>query len=65
VVVEYVFAFPGIGQGLINAIVSRDIPTIQCIVLALAGFYVAANILADVVVVAVTPRLRARAWQKP
>lgn len=65
VVVEYVFAFPGIGQGLINAITTRDIPTIQCIVLALAGFYVAVNILADVVVVSVTPRLRARAWQKP
>ncbi len=65
VVVEYVFAFPGIGQGLINAIATRDIPTIQCIVLALAGFYVAVNILADVIVVSVTPRLRARAWQKP
>lgn len=65
VIVEYVFAFPGIGQGLINAIAARDIPTIQCIVLALAGFYVAVNILADVIVVSVTPRLRARAWQKP
>jgi peptide/nickel transport system permease protein len=65
VVVEYVYAFPGIGQGLINAVASRDIPTIQCIVLALAGFYVTVNILADVIVVAVTPRLRARAWQKP
>jgi peptide/nickel transport system permease protein len=64
VVVEYVFAFPGIGQGLINAIAARDIPTIQCIVLALAGFYVAVNILADVIVVSVTPRLRARAWQQ-
>jgi peptide/nickel transport system permease protein len=65
VIVEYVFGFPGIGQGLINAVASRDIPTIQCIVLALAGFYVVANILADVIVVSVTPRLRARAWQKP
>lgn len=65
VIVEYVFGFPGVGQGLINAVASRDIPTIQCIVLALAGFYVAVNILADVIVVSVTPRLRARAWQKP
>jgi peptide/nickel transport system permease protein len=65
VIVEYVFGFPGIGQGLINAVVSRDVPTIQCIVVALAFFYVAMNILADVIVVAVTPRLRARAWQKP
>ncbi len=58
VVVEYVFGFPGIGQGLINAVVARDIPTIQCVVVLLAAFYVAVNILADVIAVMVTPRLR-------
>jgi peptide/nickel transport system permease protein len=60
VVVEYVFGFPGIGQGLINAVVARDIPTIQCVVVLLAAFYVAVNILADVIAVMVTPRLRTR-----
>jgi peptide/nickel transport system permease protein len=58
VVVEYVFGFPGLGQGLMNAIVARDIPTIQCLVLLLAGFYVTVNLVADVIGVLVTPRLR-------
>ncbi len=65
VVVEFVFGFPGIGQGLVNAVVTRDIPTIQCIVVLLAAFYITVNIFADVVAVGVTPRLRARAWQLP
>lgn len=63
VVVEYVFSFPGIGQGLVNAIVARDIPTIQCVVLLLAAFYVAVNILADLIAVLVTPRLRTGLWR--
>ena len=62
VVVEYVFGFPGIGQGLVNAVFTRDIPTIQFIVVLLAAFYVLVNIVADVVAVLVTPRLRTGAW---
>lgn len=64
VVVEYVFGFPGIGQGLINAVTSRDVPTIQCVVVLLAAFYVAVNILADLIAVLVTPRLRTGTWQR-
>ena len=58
VVIEYVYGFPGIGQGLINAVISRDIPAIQLIVLMLAGFYVVANLVADIVIIMITPRLR-------
>ncbi len=58
VVVEYVFAFPGIGQGLVNAVNSRDIPVIQLVVVLLAVFYVAMNILTDVLGLMVTPRRR-------
>src|SRR5689334_9995516 len=58
VVVEYVFGYPGIGQGLVNAVSARDLPTIQLIVLILAAFYVLVNIIADVVVILVTPKLR-------
>jgi peptide/nickel transport system permease protein len=64
VVVEYVFGFPGIGQGLVNAVVSRDIPTIQAVVVLLAAFYVMVNILADIIAVLVTPRLRTGTWQR-
>jgi peptide/nickel transport system permease protein len=58
VVVEFVFDYPGIGQGLVNAVSDRDIPTIQFIVLVLAAFYVFMNILSDVVALMATPRRR-------
>jgi peptide/nickel transport system permease protein len=58
VVVEYVFAFPGIGQGLVNAVTDRDIPVIQFTVLALAAFYVVVNVVADVVALLASPRRR-------
>jgi peptide/nickel transport system permease protein len=58
VVVEYVFNFPGVGQLLVESISGRDIPTVQWIVLLLATFYIAVNIVADVIALAVTPRRR-------
>lgn len=58
VIVEDVFDFPGIGQGLVNAVSDRDIPMIQMIVIIIAIFYVTVNILTDVLVLLVTPRRR-------
>lgn len=58
VVVEYVFNFPGIGQGLVNAVSNRDLPVIQLIVIILAAFYVFMNIVTDVVALLATPRRR-------
>ena len=58
VVVEYIYNFPGIGQGLVFAVDNRDIPTIQLIVVVLAAFYVFMNILTDVIAVLATPRRR-------
>ncbi len=58
VVVEYVFNFPGIGQGLVSAVSDRDIPVIQFIVLVLAAFYVVMNIVTDVIALLATPRRR-------
>jgi peptide/nickel transport system permease protein len=58
VVVEYVFNFPGIGQGLVYAVATRDIPVIQFIVVVLAAFYVFMNILTDVIALLATPRRR-------
>ena len=58
VVVEYVFAFPGIGSSLISAVSNRDVPVIQLIVLILAGFYVFVNIASDVVALLASPRRR-------
>jgi peptide/nickel transport system permease protein len=58
VVVEYVFAFPGIGQGLVSAVADRDVPLIQFTVMTLAAFYIFVNIASDVVALLATPRRR-------
>jgi peptide/nickel transport system permease protein len=58
VFVEYVFNYPGVGQQLVAAISSRDIPVVQLIVLSLAAFYVAVNTCADVIAFLATPRRR-------
>jgi peptide/nickel transport system permease protein len=58
VVVEYVFNYQGLGQGLVNAVDTRDIPVIQCIVLLLAAFYLIVNLVSDLLAVVLTPRRR-------
>lgn len=60
VVVEYVFGYFGIGQGIVSAVVSRDLPEIQDLTLILAAVYVILNIIADVCTVLLTPKLRTR-----
>ena len=58
VLVETIFAYPGIGLLLVNAINGRNVPEIQYIVILLAVFYVLLNIVTDVCVLLVTPRRR-------
>lgn len=59
VVVEYLFSYPGLGSTLVDAVSTRDLPMVQATVLILAAFYVVVNLLADVLTVVVTPKLRA------
>lgn len=58
VVVEFVFNYPGVGGALVHAVGARDVPMIQAVVLLLATVVVTANLIADVMTVLVTPRLR-------
>jgi peptide/nickel transport system permease protein len=58
VIVETVFAYPGLGQGLVQAVVARDIPTVQGVAILLAAIYIVINIVADVIVVLLIPKLR-------
>lgn len=58
VVVEFLFNYPGLGSGIANAIASRDVPMIQAIALILATLIVVTNLIADVLTVLTTPRLR-------
>ena len=63
VLVEFVFGYPGVGQGLLEAIVARDIPVIQLIVLLLAAVYVLLNLFADLIAMLLTPKMSAHQWQ--
>src|SRR5665647_378777 len=58
VVVEYLFGFRGIGQALVEAIASRDVPTIQAVTMLIAVSYVVLTLLADILTILITPRLR-------
>jgi len=58
VVVEYVFAYPGLGAGLVESVSARALPMIQFITLVLAAFYVFMNILTDIVALLASPRRR-------
>lgn len=60
VIVEYLFAYPGIGQLLIDAVTSRDVPMVEAVSLILAAVYVIGNLIADVSTILLTPRLRTR-----
>ncbi|WP_155772428.1 ABC transporter permease subunit, partial [Mesorhizobium loti] len=57
VVVEVVFVYPGIGQAMVDAVRSRDIPVVQACALIFATAYVLLNLLADIVAIATNPRL--------
>jgi len=57
VVVEEVFAFPGIGRLLIFSIQNRDLPLIQVTVLVVSMTYIVANFCADIVYTYLDPRI--------
>ncbi|MGI5129924.1 ABC transporter permease [Pseudonocardia sp. CA-107938] len=58
IVVEALFAYPGIGTLLVQSVTRRDTPTVAGIALILAAAYIAINIIADVLVVFLVPKLR-------
>jgi peptide/nickel transport system permease protein len=58
IIVETVFNFPGIGSYLVQAVDARDVPVVQATAVILAAVYIAINIVADLVVVLLVPRLR-------
>jgi peptide/nickel transport system permease protein len=58
VVVEFVFAYPGIGAALVDAVGNRDMPVVQAVTMLAAGVYVGLNVLADIATILVTPKLR-------
>jgi peptide/nickel transport system permease protein len=59
VIAENIFGRPGLGQVLVTAVNTRDLPTVSGIVLVIAAIYVVANLLVDLAYAIVDPRLRA------
>ena len=58
VVVEVVFAYPGMGQYLVDHVSKRDVPVVQAGGLVFAAVYIGLNLIADVVSILANPRLR-------
>ena len=58
VVIEAVFAYPGIGEGLVQAVTARDITLIQSVAPIIALVYIVVNVVADLLIVLLIPKLR-------
>jgi len=58
VVVEFIFGYPGLGTLLTDAVGQRDLPVIQAVTLVIAAGVVLFNLVADLLTVVLTPRLR-------
>jgi len=58
VVMEIVFAVPGMGLALVQAVAYRDYPTVQAIILILALVFLAVNLLVDLLYGWLDPRIR-------
>lgn len=58
IVVESVFQYPGIGLQLLQSLSARDVPVVEAIAVIIAAAYVVINLVADIVTVLLTPKLR-------
>ena len=58
IVTETVFAIPGIGRLTVDAILRRDYPIIQGVILLFSGVYVLVNLLVDLSYTLFDPRIR-------
>jgi peptide/nickel transport system permease protein len=58
IVVETVFAYPGLGQLMIFAVTNRDVPLVQAVALLVALIYALANLGADLLYAVLNPRIR-------
>ncbi|MCY1315251.1 Dipeptide transport system permease protein DppB [compost metagenome] len=57
VIVERIFAFPGIGNMAIDAVINRDLPLIQGLVLVFGTIFIVINLAVDLITTALNPRL--------
>lgn len=60
IVVEVVFAWPGIGRLLVDSVITRDYSVVQVTVLFIAVVFIAINIIVDIIYTYIDPRVRFR-----
>jgi peptide/nickel transport system permease protein len=58
VITEYVFALPGVGRLVVDAVFSRDYPLVQGVVLLIALGFILSNLVVDIVYGWLDPRIR-------
>ena len=58
IITESVFAYPGIGTTLVDAVQNRDVAVVQSVAMLIAVVYVVLNLVADLVVMLLVPKLR-------
>lgn len=58
IVVEVVFAWPGVGRLMLEGVVQRNFPVVQATVLVSAFFYIVTSLIVDVLYAYVDPRIR-------
>ena len=58
VVTESVYSIPGLGRLVVDAVLARDYPTIQAVVLVFSVVYVVINLLIDLIYTVLDPRIR-------
>ena len=59
VIVERIFAYPGIGNMAIDAVINRDLPLIQGLVLVFGALFILVNLATDALVAWFNPRMEA------
>lgn len=58
IITENVFAYPGLGTQLVNAVQNRDITMVLSVAMLIAVVYVVLNLVADLMVILLVPKLR-------
>jgi peptide/nickel transport system permease protein len=58
VIIERIFAYPGIGNMAVDAVINRDLPLIQGLALVFGALFIAVNLTVDLLVALSNPRLR-------
>ena len=58
IITEAVFAYPGLGRLVVEAVINKDIPMIQAVVFVVGAIFVIVNIVTDLFYVVLDPRIR-------